>query len=83
MKQLKKMAFKEAVVLTDSEKKMVLGGNLEGDTCNVSTTCDDGTVLAIYSCKGMCSSLPGQFVECVGQSQTLTKSCGGNGNGVQ
>lgn len=83
MKQLKKMALKESVVLTDSEKKMVLGGNLEGDTCNVSTTCDGGRVLAIYSCKGRCSSLPGQFVECVGQTYTLTKSCGGEDNGLQ
>ena len=29
MKQLKKMALKEAEVLTENEKKMVLGGNIE------------------------------------------------------
>lgn len=39
MKQLKKMALKEAEVLTENEKKMVLGGNIENKTCNVSTTC--------------------------------------------
>lgn len=78
MKQLKKMALKEAVVLTDSEKKMVLGGNLEGDTCNVSTTCDDGTVLAIYDCKGTCISKPGEYVTCIGGHE-LTKKCINNG----
>lgn len=78
MKQLKKMALKEAVVLTDSEKKMVLGGNAGTNTCNTSITCDDGTVWAIYDCKGTCHASPGKLVECVGQIQTLTKLCGGN-----
>lgn len=83
MKQLKKMALKEAEVLTDNEKKMVLGSNVENKTCNVSTTCEDGTTITIYDCKGLCSSRPGEFVQCTGQSQTLTKSCGGTGSGVQ
>lgn len=83
MKQLKKMALKEAEVLTENEEKMVLGGNIENKTCNVSTTCEDGTTIAIYDCKGLCSSQPREFVECIGQSQTLTKSYGGTGDGVQ
>ena len=74
MKQLKKMALKEAEVLTDKEKKMVLGGNLEGYTCNVSTTCNDGTVLAIYDCKGTCISNPGASVCCIGGHE-LKKRC--------
>lgn len=44
MEQLKKMALKEAEILTDKEKKIV---------------------------------------ECIGESQTLTKSCGGEDNGLQ
>ena len=45
--------------------------------------CEDGTTIAIYDCKGLCSSQPREFVECIGQSQTLTKSYGGTGDGVQ
>lgn len=77
MKQLKKMALKEAVVLTDSEKKMVLGGNAGTNTCNTSITCDDGTVLAISDCIGYCYSSPGDSVQCIGKTNSLTKSCGG------
>ena len=34
MKQLKKMALKEAVVLTDNEKKMVRGGDKKEKSCD-------------------------------------------------
>ena len=44
MKQLKKMALKEAEVLTENEKKMVLGGNIENKTCNVSTRSEERRV---------------------------------------
>ena len=84
MKQLKKMALKEAEVFDGKRKrKWYLVVILKIKTCNVSTTCEDGTTIAIYDCKGLCSSQPREFVECIGQSQTLTKSYGGTGDGVQ
>ena len=75
MKQLKKMALKEAAVLTDSEKKMVLGGNSESETCNISTTCSNGTTISIYYCNGNCSSDTGKSVTCRGTSNQIIKQC--------
>ena len=79
----KKWLLKKLKFWQKTKMKMVLGGNIENKTCNVSTTCEDGTTIAIYDCKGLCSSQPREFVECIGQSQTLTKSYGGTGDGVQ
>lgn len=75
MKQLKKMALKEAEVLTDKEKKMVLGGNTEAETCNISTTCPNGTTVSIYYCTGSCSSVTGKSVTCRGTDQQIIKEC--------
>lgn len=51
------MAFKEVKILTDNEKRMVLNGNVKNETCNISTSCDNGITIAIYAYKGMYSSL--------------------------
>ena len=49
MKQLKKMALKEAEVLTENEKKMVLGGNIENKTCNLNSNRQCNSVEFIVS----------------------------------
>ena len=46
MKQLKKMALKEAVVLTDNEKKMVRGGDKKEKSCD--KTCTGSCTVYIY-----------------------------------
>ena len=47
MKQLKKMALKEAVVLTDNEKKMVRGGDKKEKSCDM--TCTGSCTVYIYN----------------------------------
>ena len=47
MKQLKKMALKEAVVLTDNEKKMVRGGDKKEKSCD--KICTGSCTVYIYN----------------------------------
>ena len=51
MKQLKKMALKEAVVLTDNEKKMVRGGDKKEKSCD--KTCTGSCTVYIYNSMSM------------------------------
>ena len=52
MKQLKKMALKEAVVLTDNEKKMVRGGDKKEKSCDKTCT-GSCTVYIFIICMSM------------------------------
>ena len=84
MKKLEKIKLQNAVVLENSEMKAIYGGSgSEGGsgvaTCDVSTTCPDGSKLEITDCIGECYSESGVSVECVGKTKTLTKTCGGSG----
>lgn len=84
MKKLNKINLQNSVVLKDSEMKAIYGGSGSSggsgvNTCDVYTTCPDGTELSITNCIGDCSSQSGVSVTCKGKTQTLTKSCGGSG----
>ena len=94
MKKLSKLKLKEFREMNDSEmKNVVVGyldpwdgggtGNLEGggsgvEATSCSTTCSNGTTVAIDNCIGTCSAIDGVSVTCTGSvtGEELTKKCG-------
>lgn len=92
MKKLSKLKLKEFREMSDFEMKQVLGGsgdfegggtgNLEGgsgvEATSCSTTCSNGSTVAIDNCIGTCSAIDGVSVTCTGSvtGEELTKKCG-------
>lgn len=81
MKKLNKIKLQDAVVLENQEMKMIFGGSGAGSNC--SATCADGSTVSISNCNGTCTAQDATtnsdgYVECVGSTKTLTKSCGGS-----
>lgn len=83
MKKLSKIRLQNAVVLEESEMKAIYGGS-GGTNSDCSATCADGQTVEIEDCNGTCTSKDADsqsdgYAECVGETKTLKKSCGGSG----
>lgn len=73
MRKLGRIHLHDDVVLSDNEMKKVLGGSGSTES-SCSAKCGDKT-MAIDHCNGKCEAVDEEYVKCIGETQTWTKSC--------
>lgn len=73
MRKFGSINLHDDVVLSDNEMKKILGGSGSTES-SCSAKCGDNTMVMDH-CNGKCEAVDEEYVKCIGETQTWTKSC--------